>query len=460
VSTGRALVVSYNFPPHGAVGSLRTLRLVRQLDAEGWEVTVLSGAPATYLPGDAVEPSLVSKIPPAVRVVQQRAVRPITASTQAIRRVAPKQTASNQASVSAAQTEPSRTASSGPVRRLIDLVDTLTSIPDNESGWLAPATVRGLWLCAAWRPDVLYSTAPPWTAEVVGYLLAAFTRTPWVADFRDPWARAPWREAAPPMHVSAWRRLERRVVNRARAVVFNTRTAYDDFASHYGPAVAGKLRVVPNGCDVSEFEGVERIEQQGFVLLHAGSLYGGRNPTPLLEAIDAAIRRGAVDRSQFRLRLLGAADVNLDRTIVQLGLEGVVERRPAVGRRQALSEMRSASALLLIQPGHPLSVPAKTYEYLAAGRPILALTDAGETARVVEESGVGVTAPAGDVVAIEAALLRVMAMAAGPLEPARPDMYDGLERARELVRILSNAVGPTPAGRGRSIEVVERRRDV
>ena len=58
MSTGpapRILVVAYDFPPHGAVGTMRTLRLVRQLHQTGWDVRVLTSAPETFLPGTPIE---------------------------------------------------------------------------------------------------------------------------------------------------------------------------------------------------------------------------------------------------------------------------------------------------------------------------------------------------------------------------------------------------------------------
>ena len=53
----RALVVAYCFPPNGAIGSFRTLRLVKRLVGEGWETSVLTGDAQTYPDGTRVDPS-------------------------------------------------------------------------------------------------------------------------------------------------------------------------------------------------------------------------------------------------------------------------------------------------------------------------------------------------------------------------------------------------------------------
>jgi len=72
-----------------------------------------------------------------------------------------------------------------------------------------------------------------------------------------------------------------------------------------------------------------------------------------------------------------------------------------------------------------VSVPGKLYEYLAAGRPILAMTAEGETADIVRASGNGVVVPADDEAGIEAGLLQVIAMAGRPLAPVDAALYDG-----------------------------------
>ena len=61
------------------------------------------------------------------------------------------------------------------------------------------------------------------------------------------------------------------------------------------------------------------------------------------------------------------------------------------------------------------TVPSKVQAYLAAGRPIIASLD-GEGARVVEESGAGVSCPAEDAAALAQAVLRIRAAPADELQ--------------------------------------------
>ena len=57
---------------------------------------------------------------------------------------------------------------------------------------------------------------------------------------------------------------------------------------------------------------------------------------------------------------------------------------------EAMRMQIKADVLLLVQPGFPLQVPRKLYEYMALQRPILALTEEeGATARIVKQCHLG-----------------------------------------------------------------------
>lgn len=321
-----------------------------------------------------------------------------------------------------------------------DWMDDVLSIPDKESGWIAPAALRGLrHMLTTGRPDVIYSSAPPWSGHVVAWVLGVLSRRPWVADFRDPWARAPWRNWRP-LRRNAVAALERCVIRRADTVFFVTRGNLSEFADFYGPTAAQRFHLVPNGCDPVEFESVAPLPpRDAFVLLHAGSLYGGRTPLPVIHAIARAINRGALERTRFRLRLLGDISLRMDLPAEcrRLGIEDVVEFAPRVRRAESLRELKSATALLLVQPGTTVSIPGKVYEYLAAGRPVFALAEEGDTAELVRATRIGVSVrPDDPVEKIESALLELVALAGRPYGAPSRELYDGRAHAETAARML------------------------
>ena len=441
--TRSALVIAYDFPPHAAVGTQRTLRFVRYLSETGWNVRVLTGEPASFRSETPVDQRLLERVPASARVLRASACRPVAQLKDTARTLLRGRKAAREPREAAAHPHPPPRGATV-LGRLVDLINTVSTIPDAEAGWILPAFCRGLSATRHWKPDVIYSSAPPWSGHLVALMLARSRRVPWVADFRDPWARAPWRSArTAPLGNNAAARLERLVVSRAAAVIFATMAARDEFRGHYGTSLADKFVVVPNGCDVSLFDGVTATPRtDAFVLLHAGSIYGGRSPSPVLRAASAAFQAGRIDRSRFRLRLVGATSASageFQRTLDTLSLHDVVELVPRLSHRESLVEMASASALLLLQQGTDVSIPMKLYEYLAAGRPILALTESKEIESILQTSGAGVTILPENESAIEATLV---SMSHGSLQtvvtPAT--MYDGRIRAAEAAAVLSRVM--------------------
>lgn len=429
----RALVIACNFPPDASVGTLRTLRLVRRLAASCWRVDVLTLREQSHGVSDA---ALLDRVPNDVRVVRVRPLRPVERMAHACGW-------SRRAASDGAQRRQGAEVRRRPSRLAVvrELLRACTALPDKEAGWLVPAIRQARAIARRDRPDVIFSSGPPFTAHLVAAVVAWLIKVPWVAEFRDPWARAPWRENRFWFERAAWRVCERLVIARADALLFVTDANRADFVRHYGIALAARCAVVPNGCDLAEFDGLDRRDdrRQPFVLLHAGSLYGARNPAALLRAAARAIQRGALDPDRFRIRFIGRVGVpGLPACIRELGLEHVVEFVPHVPRRDALQEMVDASALLVIQPVTTLSIPAKLYEYMAAGAPILALAEAGgETARLVAEQASGIVVPADDEQAIERALLALVAGTAPRAGVRDPRAYDGSVRAGEVETLLA-----------------------
>jgi hypothetical protein len=123
----------------------------------------------------------------------------------------------------------------------------------------------------------------------------------------------------------------------------------------------------------------------------------------------------------------------------------------------------------LPQGGSALIVPGKTYEYIAAGRPILAAMPAGDARELVRSSGSGRVCGPTDVAAMRTIIgdeLAALRHARGPLPVdqeilqryARPQLAAALARLldevttapRPLGRITPRAETPTAGAGGRS----------
>jgi glycosyltransferase involved in cell wall biosynthesis len=108
--------------------------------------------------------------------------------------------------------------------------------------------------------------------------------------------------------------------------------------------------------------------------------------------------------------------------------------------------MCSADALLLVAnttPGAQATVPSKLFEYLAVGRPVLAVAPReSSTADVLAETGGGWLAPAGDAQAICHALRHAFTERTAPLDRVALERFNRRRLAGALARIFDEVQDP------------------
>jgi glycosyltransferase involved in cell wall biosynthesis len=107
---------------------------------------------------------------------------------------------------------------------------------------------------------------------------------------------------------------------------------------------------------------------------------------------------------------------------------------------QQLDDSHVLLEFLTASPGQKFTVPCKLYEYMAARRPILAVTPGGPLAEEVRRLELGTVAPCDDPAAVARAILGFYSeYKAGALRmPDSPgiEAYSAPNQAREFARIV------------------------
>jgi glycosyltransferase involved in cell wall biosynthesis len=243
------------------------------------------------------------------------------------------------------------------------------------------------------------------------------------------------------------------VIRRADAVALNTPELHREFADWYGPDISTRFHVVTNGYDadiLAPYASAAPTTSLPLVITHAGSLYGARDPRPLLEGLAKCLREGAVPANGIHLNLVGkiASAFNVDDAILRLGLTGNVTRELPVPHHESLRRLAASHVLVVIQPDTRLQVPVKLYEYVGLRRPILALAEDGAVARLVRDGGFGVVVSPTDAAQIAAALtdlyrVHTTDVPAG-VDDARVAQFDAGHQSAIFAEILSTLVPRTP----------------
>lgn len=361
----RVLILAYYFPPLGGAGVQRTVKFLKHLPDLGYVAVVVTG-PESGAVGWA----------PTDRTLE----REISADHAVVR------------------------ATEGPPSGNRPRFARWLGLPSPfERWWLREATRLGR---GAMRDvDLVYASMSPFGTALVARTLARETGKPWVADLRDPWALDEWTVYPTALHRARDRIRMRRALREADAVVMNTDEAARALVREFPEFGAAHVVTIPNGWDRNDFSAhVTPRTDDRFRVVYTGYSHVARRRHRVRGALRAVLggsdsKRDVLTRSHVFLVEALARLHNLDLDLArraELHVAGAAP--PAVGLEtagvevhhhgylphdEAVALMRSADVLFLpmhdVQPGRRVrTVPGKTYEYLASGRPILAALPEGD----------------------------------------------------------------------------------
>lgn len=394
----KILLISYHYPPSMAVGGLRLANFARYLPDHGWQPYVLTIRDRYLVQLDHQRLLGLAQVPvfktsklPTVSDIYMTAKARLTGLAKK-----PAGDAAAQA-VSAVSDKSGRLGwESAPQKLKRYIFSLLISLPDGERNWIVPAVWHAMRIIKRERVACILTSCPPYSVHLIGLILKLLTGVRWVADFRDPWITGSCKQLyyTSLLSMAIESRLEHLVLRKADSVLVNTAILTDLFRQAHPDLDYCKFAHLPNGFNpdlFAKYRGLEKFER--FTITYTGSLYFGRSPEPLFESLSRLIGDGLVRPDRIRLKLVGdCSDIDgyaTDRLIAKYGLADVVEVSPPVSHGRAMELIARSHIALLLAPSQPLQIPAKVFDYIGIGTPILALAGEGATADMIRSTGFG-----------------------------------------------------------------------
>ncbi len=451
----RVAMVTYFFPPLGGGGVQRMLKYITYLPENGWRPVVFTPRNPVY---EIRDPGLVSAVPENLEVRRSFIFEPSRIYRWLVKltgyrgrmRSLPRsggvpgrdqdQTASTR-SVASSQED------ARPRLGLWANIARLAFFPDEQLSWV-PFALRSIRAVAKDEPfEAIISSSPPITAHLVA-AWAKGPKTPWIADFRDPWVDNAFAPELPWSHRRLRRRIERWIVHRADVALFATPALTSAYATRY-PDVADRFVTMTNGYDREDFLRTvsgSRAENV-FRIVYAGSLYGERElqlfTDGLARALDLWPELGDRLRVDFVGWISGNNQAVAERIARSETLGGIVSFIGFRPRAEALGRIAAADAALLIladEPGKGLFVPGKLYDYIGLDRPILAIVPDGDVRNILDELNWGVVVkPQPEAIAHGIERLVTNKQPAGPADP--DGRYDRRAITTRLAALLDDVAG-------------------
>lgn len=405
-------MIAYHFPPlQGSTGVHRTVAFAKYLQLYGWEVTILTAHPRAY-PEINLQNS--EAVPSHVRVERAFAL-------DAQRHLS-----------------------------IFGRYPSMLARPDRWRSWITGGAIAGARIVRSWRPDAIMSTYPIASAHVIAARLHRKFGLPWIADLRDPMAQENY--PPDPKTKQAFYRIEEDIVRHAARMTVTTEGTATLYRDRYPQYRSDAIVVIPNGFDEQAFAQIDVARatkpQRKLRLLHSGLLYPReRNPTEFFAAVAELKAEGALRAEDVEFAFRGSGnEADYSERLARLQVDDLIRLLPAIPYAEALAEMNAADACLLFQASNcNQQIPAKVYEYLYCGKPILALTDPiGDTGQLLADLGVGPVVPLDDKQKIKAALpAYIAALRAGSVTTASREQVNRYSRrslTQELAQLLDAVV--------------------
>ena len=405
----KLLIISYVFPPVGGIMVQRVLSFARYLPQHGIDVHVLScWNPATPV----MDHSLLKLVPPEVKT--------FTAFTPEPPFYLRKKVWSLLSGSGANEPKPSAQAESKPVPpsglkgAVKGAVQKIIS-PDAQVLWTPFAKRKAASIIRDHGIDTVLVTAPPFSLFLVGnWLKRRFPHIRLISDFRDEWLRFMLTDFDF-MSGDETRRqaeaIERDTIESSDLVLAVTHASLDEISSRYPGQPRSKFACVSNGFDPALFAGFQPQEPAGpkVIITHNGTAYKTSSPVYYLDALDSLPEE---IRSRIETRFIGR--IAETETHLFENRKAKIELCGFLPQKEAIRRVAETDYLLLTMT-NDFSLPGKLFEYMATGKPVLALSPAGgEVDRMLAETHTGWNVPHDDPAAIRAMLIRAVEAARHP----------------------------------------------
>lgn len=402
----RLALVAYHFPPDNAAGAARPYRFYRYLPECGFDVKVFTAADPGSEP-----PTGVVHVPDALGAYWQHGGAKPGNGAERLSELA--------------------------FRRYV----VIAGVGFQWSRQVARS-------CRSWQRErpgdraTVFCTYPPAGALLTPLWLDR-RKFRIVLDYRDPFSSLSPADSQTDFRARRW--IDNRAIGRADIVIANSDAAAEGFRSQF-PAHAHKIFPIWNGFDpADDFRALPIPERAGPVIAHVGAIYTGRSPDAILASVRRLREAAGEQCRSARVALVGPLGygARVDPDLVESGQRGhwldyVPQMLPKAEARRIAAE---ADYLLLLQPQSSVQVPAKLFEYLRIGRPILAYAPQGSAIEwLLERAGVPFQCvyPGDTTETVDAKVRRLLETPTGP-HPASSwflEHFDARNQSRRLMELI------------------------
>ena len=368
------LLIAPYFPPRRRVGSLRPFKFAIHLKDLGWKPVILTLETAGEILTDHEKKLLDGVDIISVKAPFDRTVKPVKSSSS--KRVNKKR----------------------------------LSLLDKFGDWIDKQIPTDSWMplfhlkyrsilkdVKDHQPDLIWCTGDPWSGLWLGDKIARDLDLPLISDFRDPWTLANLNlRKRSRLSSSIDKSIEKRVLSHSNHMVFTAESTKEKYQKTYEIEESG-CSVIYNSfsekLSLSAGDGKwgKELSQDKLHLIFLGQFRRLSPAKIIIEAVDHFNRQNPALCEKLTVHSFGELEDSDVLRIEELGLQSHFVQHEKVEPEKIKSVLNHADMLLLSSHiKRDLIVPAKLWDYIPSGKPILSVSTNPEIAKILNETHSGV----------------------------------------------------------------------
>ena len=393
----KVLIISYYWPPAGGPGSQRAVKFAKYLPEFGWEPVILTVRKGEFA---YIDLTLFKDVPSNLKIYRTNSIEPFTLFKTF--------TGRNKGDLIPIGI---LTSKKGRIRDTVAYwIRSNLFVPDARIGWIPYAYKLGLDIIRKERIDIIFTTSPPHSLQLSGYLLKKRTGLPWVTDLRDPWVDIRYYEHLDRFFMAE--KLDTCFENKVLSSTDYLISINSRIVDHYlNKRNLKDYKAIPNGFDQIYFDKFAYKRDNFFKILHVGNWGTDQNSPELF----AALKRIGILKTHFlnhvKVTNYGKVSAEVMRSVRLNNLEKNFFSKQYIPYENMVREIVNSDLLLIIiarAEKNEMFISAKIFDYLGARRPIFALAPLnGELAKLMKDHQVGFVVDYNDEKLIESKIKKI-----------------------------------------------------
>lgn len=364
----KVLIITYYWPPAGGPGVQRVLKFVKYLPQFGWEPIVLTVKNGEY---PAIDHSLEKDIPKGIKVYKTKTIEPF----RIFKFLSGKSKKQQIATFILDQQKQSLSD------KIFAWIRSNLFLPDARIGWFPFAYMKAKKIINSEAINIVFTSSPPHSLQLIGLRLKKYLKIKWVADFRDPWVDAFWEAGEKRTFYSqnVIDNQERKVFLNADKVITVSPTLQKRFEYKF----SRKIEFIANGYDEDDIAKIEIKKSEKIVLRYFGSIARSQYPKNLFDFILK------YSPDNLKIEFYGNFDQTLHNFSHNIDSNSFMLFN-YLPHDKAIFKMLSSDILLLLIPKNRNDIlTGKLFEYIGCGKPILCIGPKGDASDIIEKNNFG-----------------------------------------------------------------------